>query len=141
MRLWQRRRVTYKLLLVSLLATVMVAGCKKSEEGGVPGTATFRISVPAVPASVSQGEMQLVRVSADRDTGFNMGVKLEIKSPKGLNVDPTSTTINPQDKGDVQLKITAANDAPLGDQKIVIKGTPDRGEPTETEFTITVKAK
>ncbi len=48
--------------------------------------------------------------------------------------------VKPGDKGDVQLKITAAKDAPLGDQKIMVKGTPDQGEPAETEFTVTVSA-
>ena len=44
-------------------------------------------------------------------------------------------------KGDVQLKITAAKDAAIGEHKIQVKGTPDKGEPTETEFKITVSAK
>ena len=50
-------------------------------------------------------------------------------------------SVKPGDKGDVQLKITAAKDAPLGEQKIVVKGTPDKGEATEIEFKITVSAK
>jgi hypothetical protein len=39
------------------------------------------------------------------------------------------------------LKITAAQDAALGEHKILVMGTPDKGEPTETEFKITVSAK
>ena len=49
--------------------------------------------------------------------------------------------MQPGDKGDVQLKITAAKDAAIGEHKIQVKGTPDKGEPTETEFKITVSAK
>jgi uncharacterized membrane protein len=45
------------------------------------------------------------------------------------------------DKADVQLKITAAKDAPLGELKVLVKGTPDKGDPAETEFKVTVSAK
>jgi uncharacterized membrane protein len=48
----------------------------------------------------------------------------------------------PSEKGDLQLKITAAKDAPIGESKILVKGTPDRGAPPpETEFEVTVSAK
>jgi len=90
---------------------------------------------------VKQGEVQTVRVSVERGEGFKQAVKLEVKAPTGLQVDPASTTVNPGDKGDVQLKITAAKDAPLGEQKIMVKGTPDKGEATEIEFKVVVSAK
>jgi uncharacterized membrane protein len=129
-----------KTLFVALMATVAFVGCQKSEEGGRTGNDTFRLSVPALPSTVKQGEIQTVRVSVDRGDGFKQAVKLEVMAPTGLQVDPSSTTVALGDKGDVQLKITAAKDAPLGKQKIMLKGTPDKGEPTETEFTITVSA-
>ena len=128
-------------LVVALIAMAALVGCKKSEEGGRAGTDTFRLSVPALSTTVKQGEVQTVRVSVDRGEGFKQPVKLEVKAPAGLQVDPSTTTVQLGDKGDVQLKITAAKDAPLGDQKIVVKGTPDKGESTETEFTVTVSAK
>ena len=56
-------------------------------------------------------------------------------------VQADSTTVAPGDKGDVQLKITATSDAPLGDQKIMVKGTPDQGEAVSLEFKVTVVAK
>jgi len=77
----------------------------------------------------------------ERGAGFKQPVKLAVKAPTGLQVDPVSITVQPGDKGDVQLKITAAADAPLGDQKIMVSGTPDKGEPTETEFKVTVSTK
>lgn len=129
-----------KALVVALIAMAALVGCKKSEEGGRTGTDTFRLSVPVMSTTVKQGEVQTVRVTVDRGESFKQPVKLELKAPTGLQVDPSSTTVQPGDKGDVQLKITAAKDAPLGDQKIMIKGTPDKGESTETEFTITVSA-
>ena len=41
----------------------------------------------------------------------------------------------------LDAKITAAKDAPLGESKILVKGTPDKGEAAETEFKVTVSAK
>ena len=129
------------LLVVGLIAMVALVGCKKSEEGGRAGNDTFRVVVPAMTTDVKQGEIQTVHVSVERGEGFKQRVKLEVKAPAGLQVDPDSTTVEPGDKGDVQLKITAANDAPIGESKILVKGTPDKGESAETEFKVTVSAK
>ena len=130
-----------KALVVGLIAMAAIVGCKKSEEGGGAGNDTFKVVVPAMTTDVKQGEVQLVRMSVDRSSGFKQGIKLELKAPTGLQVDPDSITVKPGDKGDVQLKITAAKDAPLGDQKIMVKGTPDHGEAVEIEFKVTVSAK
>jgi uncharacterized membrane protein len=124
-----------------LVAAVALGGCKKSEEGGRAGTDTFKVVVPAMSADVKQGEVQTVRVSVERGAGFKQAVKLEVKAPAGLQVDPESILVKPGDKSDVQLKITAAKDAPLGEQKIMVKGTPDQGEPAEVAFKVTVSAK
>jgi uncharacterized membrane protein len=128
-------------LAVGLIAMLALVGCKKSQPGGGAGTDTFKVVVPAMSADVKQGEVQTVRVSVERGEGFKQGIKLEVKAPTGLQVDPSSTTIQPGDKGDVQLKITAAKDAPLGSQKIMVEGTPDQGAPATKEFNVTVSAK
>jgi uncharacterized membrane protein len=128
-------------LVVGLIAMAALVGCQKSEPGGRAGDDTFKVVVPAMSADVKQGEVQIVRVSVERGAGFKQGVKLEVKAPTGLQVDPESTTVKPGDKGDVQLKITAAKDAPLGEQMIMVKGTPDQGEPVELSFKVTVSAK
>ena len=127
-------------LVAGLIAMMALVGCQKSEPGGRGGDDTFKVVVPAMSAAVRQGEIQTVRVSVERGAGFKQGVKLEVKAPTGLEVDPQSTLVEPGDKGDVQLKITAAKDAPLGDQKILVKGTPDKGEPADVEFKVTVSA-
>ena len=128
-------------LALGLIAMVAFMGCKKSEEGGRAGTDTFRLSVPALSTDVKQGETQVVKMTVERGEGFKQSVKLEVQAPTGLQVDLESSTVKPGDKGDVQLKITAAKDAPLGDVKVMVKGTPDKGDPTTTEFKVTVSAK
>ena len=128
-------------LIVALVAAAFLVGCQKSETGGGAGNDTFKVVVPAMSVNVKQGEIQTVRVSVERGAGFKQGVKLEVKAPKGLQVDPDNTTVAPGDRGDVQLKITATSDAPLGDQKIAVKGTPGTGgEPTSKEFAVKVVA-
>jgi uncharacterized membrane protein len=127
--------------VAGLIAMAAFVGCKKSEPGGGAGSDTFRLVVPATSTDVKQGELQTVRISVERGAGFKQAVKLEVKAPKGLTVDPDSTMVNPGDKGDVQLKISADKDAPLGDQKIMVKGTPDQGDPANTVFNVTVSAK
>jgi uncharacterized membrane protein len=128
-------------LVAGLIAMAALVGCKKSEEGGRAGNDTFKVVVPLISTDVKQGEVQTVRVSVERGAGFKQGVKLEAKGPTCFQIDPESTMVKPGDKGDVQLKITATKDAPLGDQKIMVKGTPDKGDPAEVEFKVTVSAK
>jgi len=123
-------------------AALMVMGCDKtSEKGGGTGNDTFRIVVPATAPDVNQGEVVTVRLALERGAAFKQSVKLDAKAPAGIQVEPTDATVQPGDKGDVQLKITVAKDVALGEHKIFVKGTPDSGEPTQTEFRITVRAK
>ena len=129
------------LMLAALIAMVALVGCKKSEEGGRAGIETFKLSVPALATAVKQGETQVAQVTVERSDAFKQAVKLEVKAPTGLQVDLETATVKPSDKGDVQVKIMAAKDAPLGEQKVMIKGTPEKGEPAETEFKVTVSAK
>jgi uncharacterized membrane protein len=131
-----------KAFLGALIAAYALTGCTKtSEKGGGAGNNTFRIAVPTMSTDIKQGELQTVRVEIERGEGFKQPVKLEVKAPAGIKVEPSGATVRPGDKGEVQLKITAAKDAPLGEHKIMVKGTPDKGESTETEFPITVSAK
>ena len=130
-----------RVLIVGLVAAGLLGGCKKSEEGGGAGNETFKVVVPLMGTDVKQGEVQTLRVSVDRSAGFKQAVRLEVKAPKGLTVEPDSIQIKPGDKGDVQLAVAAAKDAPLGEQKIMVKGTPEHGEATEIEFKVTVSAK
>jgi uncharacterized membrane protein len=132
----------HRVLVGTLLVAAALTGCtKSSEQGGRAGNDTFRIGVPALATDIKQGELQTVRLTLERGGGFKQRVKLEVKAPTGIQVEPRSATVEPGDKGEVQLKITAAKDAAIGEHKIQVKGTPDKGEPTETEFKITVSAK
>jgi uncharacterized membrane protein len=132
---------TALVVIAGLIAVAAFMGCNKSKEGGTVGTDTFKVVAPLISTDVKQGETQVVMVSVTRGEGFKQSVKLQVKAPTGLSVDPDSTTLNTGDKGEVQLKITAAKDAPLGDQKIMVEGTPDKGDTAEADFKVSVSAK
>jgi len=120
----------------------MVTGCQSAgpRGGGVSRDEGFKITVPAFQTDVKQGELQTVSVSIQRGEHFKRDVKLEIKASKGLGVAPTSITVKASDKPDVQLKVTAAKDAALGEYRIYVMGTPDTGQPTSAEFKVKVVA-
>ena len=125
-----------------LILAIVFTGCKKkSDLGGGAGSDTFRIVVPAMPTDVKQGETQTLRVSVERGNGFKQQVSVEVEVPVGIQVEPVKFKIEASDKGDVQLAITASDDAAIGEHKILIKATPDKGESTETEFKISIVAK
>ncbi len=135
-------KLANKAFVIGFIAAVALTGCKtKSEQGGGAGNDTFRIVVPTLATDVKQGELQTVRMVLERSPGFKQGVKLELKAPTGVTVEPSGATVQAGDKGDLQLKVSVAKDAPIGEHKILVKGTPDKGEPTETEFRVVVSAK
>ena len=100
----------------------------------------FQIVVPSSAPELKQGEVQTVAVSLQRGELFKRDVKLEIRPSKGISVDPTSALIKASAKPDVQLRITAAKNAAIGEYRVYVKGTPETGEATQVEFTVKVVA-
>ena len=124
------------------LALATVVGCQSTSPrgGGMAQDESFKIVVPSTDTVIKQGEVQTVAVSLQRGELFKRGVKLEIKPSKGISVDPTNALVKASDKPDVQLRITAAKNAALGEYRVYVKGTPETGEPTSVEFTVKVVA-
>lgn len=100
----------------------------------------FKVAVPSMQTNVKQGELQTVTVSVNRDDYFKQDVNLEIKAPKGITVEPSSVAVRANDKPDVQLRIAASKDAPLGEYRVYVKGSPATGEPTSADFNVKVIA-
>jgi uncharacterized membrane protein len=128
--------------IVMTLALAAVFGCQSTSPrgGGVSSDEGFKIIVPSTGTEIKQGEVQTVAVSLQRGEFFKRDVKLEIKPSKGISVDPTNAVIKASAKPDVQLRITAAKNAALGEYRVYVKGTPETGEPTSVEFTVKVVA-
>lgn len=128
--------------IVTAFALTAAIGCQSSSPrgGGMAQDEGFKITVPSTDTQIKQGEVHTVVVSLHRGEFFKRDVTLEIKPNKGISVDPTSALIKASAKPDLQLRITAARDAALGAYRIVVKGTPARGEPTSVEFSVKVVA-
>ena len=128
--------------IVLTLAVASLFGCQSASPrgGGMAQDEGFKIVVPTSAPEVKQGEVQTVAVSLQRGELFKRDVKLEIKPSKGISVDPTKAVIKASAKPDVQLRITAAKDAALGEYRVYVKGTPESGEPTQVEFTVKIVA-
>jgi hypothetical protein len=122
------------------LAAASLFGCQTSPRGGSLMTDEgFRISVSTFESSVKQGEIQVVTISLLRDSLFKQDVKLHVTA-KGISIEPASFTIKASDKPDVQLEIAAPKDAAIGEYPVVVKGTPETGEPTSVGFMVKVLA-
>ncbi len=130
---------------IAIVMTLVLAatfGCQSTSPrgGGMAQDEGFQIVVPSTAPELKQGEVQTVAVSLQRGDLFKRDVKLEIKPSKGISVDPTHALIKASGKPEVQLRITAAKDAAIGEYRVYVKGTPEAGEATQVEFTVKVVA-
>ena len=139
-----RKGKDMKVVITVVMALVMAAmyGCQSSSErgGSVLEGEGFKIAVPMFSNEVKQGETKNVTVSLERGEYFKQDVKLHIKASPGISVEPTKVLVKASDTPDVQLQISAAKDAAIGSYPVSVKGTPTTGEPTSTEFNVSVVA-
>jgi uncharacterized membrane protein len=126
--------------IVMTLALAVVSGCQSSNlrGGSVPKDEGFKIVVPTFATEIKQGEVQGVTISLERGAYFKKDVKFMIKTTKGISVEPTDVIVKASDKPDVHLRITVPKDAALGEYRVSVKGTPETGAPTSTEFNMKV---
>jgi uncharacterized membrane protein len=126
--------------IVMMLSLRVVFGCQSPRGGGMSGGEGFKISTPTFETKIKQGETKNVTISLDRGEYFKRDVRLEIRPSKGITVEPAKVLVKGSDSPEVQLQIAAATDANLGEYRVHIKGTPETGEPTSTEFKVKVVA-
>ena len=126
------------LAVMASFSLMAALGCESSRGGGMSSGEGFRIGSPALDVRIKQGETESVNVTLHRGDYFKRDVKLEIRASKGISVEPTEALVRGSEKGDIHLRVTVAKTADLGDYKIFIKGTPETGEATSTEFTVKV---
>ena len=131
--------------VLTALALGALVGCNTSPTGGGGSagqkrSASFKISAPVTSTDLKQGETQTVKIDVDKGSDFKEDVALAVEAPKGITVEPSSKTVKAGEKGDdIEFKVTAAKDAPLGDHNVKVTGTPKTGTPTSVEFKVTVK--
>ena len=125
--------------VVLTLALMAVSGCKQqSPQGGESKDERFKISVPFFDTNVKQGEVKTATVSLKRGDYFKQDVELQIIPTTGISIEPAKILVKASDKPEVQLQISAAKDAALGEYRVLVKGTPETGEPISAEFNVKV---
>ncbi len=126
----------------SLLTMMMVAGCstsgdKISPQGGISAmNEHFSISVPE-PITIKQGASATVTLSITRGGSFKQDVRLDVTTV-GIDIWPSSVIVKASDKPTAPLQLSVPRDAAIGEYRVYIKGTPESGMPTASEFIVTV---
>ena len=110
--------------------------------GGTLKGEGFKIAVPTFDTKIKQGETQSVIIALERGDSFKQDVTLEVKlaKGKGITFEPTKVLVKVSDKSDVQIMITAPENASIGEYSVSVTGTPTVGEATTTEFKVNVVA-
>jgi hypothetical protein len=126
--------------IVMALVLATMSGCQSSSPRG--GSAFkdegFKIGVPTFTTEIKQGQAQSVTISLERGKYFKQDVKLQIEASKGISIEPTKVMVKASDKPDVQIRISADNAAAISEYVVSVKGTPETGEPSTTQFNVKV---
>jgi len=135
--------MTKLLTAVALTAFALVpVGCNQSPQGGAPGTDnSFKLTGGTIPNAIKQGDTESVKITLDRGKNFHQTVKLDAKGSDKVHATLDRTTVKDGESPDVNVKIHPADDAPAGDYKVTVTGTPDTGSPTNLELTVKVTQK
>jgi hypothetical protein len=140
-----------KKLFVFVLAfgVLPFIGCNTSSPGTGPsgtGKDTFKISGfgGLTAFTIKQGEEKNETVKIDRGSEFKSDVKFTAEDvPTGLHVTFDPPMVKASDKAQTVAKVKAADDAPLGEMKFKIVGTPEPkgGTPVPLEAKVKVEKK
>jgi uncharacterized membrane protein len=126
---------------VGTFLLVGLAGCQRSEPagGGSDRAHQFTVSGPSMRTSIRRGDTQTVTLKLNRGKDFKENVTLKAEPPTGVEAVLSQTTVKPDDKGEVSLKITATDSASLGDHDVRVSAKPGTGSATAVEVPIKVE--
>ncbi|MFO0822042.1 MAG: hypothetical protein U0792_02810 [Gemmataceae bacterium] len=129
---------------LAALATFAFLGCNTSEEGGAPNTSnSFTLSGPAntLPTTIKQDTSEMVKLTLNRGKNFRQKVHLAVTSPTDkVKAELSKNEVAPSDPAEVNLKVTAAKDAPLGEHVLRVTATPEGGTATAIDVKIKLEA-
>jgi len=126
-------------VLLVALGLLTVTGCwtTQSPQGGIKQVnQEFSLTVPSSNSVKQGGELSVV-VTLNRGAYFKQDVVLVVR-PEGLVVTPETVLIKASDKPDVTLRFAVPREAAIGKYRVIVKGTPETGETTKTEFVVDV---
>jgi len=134
-----------KLLVAAALPAVALvpAGCKKSSEGGTPGTSNKfqfeRDGSNALEPSLKPGEVKTVEVKLKRGSDFHHAVKFSVKGTDKVHAEISPDAAKENESPTIVVKVSAKADAPDGESQVVLTGTPDGGTATSETIKVNVK--
>ena len=130
------------IMVVTAVALSLVVGCGSPKGGGMSTDQGFRLSTSLgssiFATSIKQGDRKTVTVSVKRDEYFKQDVRLQATASPGISVEPTNVLVRASDSPDVQLQITAPQDAAIGEYQVRVNATPETGQPTAMEIKVKV---
>jgi uncharacterized membrane protein len=126
------------LVIVVALAPLLLVGCGSPKGGGISADEGFRLKTPFFTTDIKQGDRETVTVSIDRDKYFKQDVRLQAEASPGISVDPVDILVGADESADVQFQVTAPQGAALGEYIVRVKGIPETGQSTSTEFKVKV---
>jgi uncharacterized membrane protein len=127
-------------LSLAALAAAFLVGCNKTPEGGDTATGnTFTISGPDTSTTIKQGDTESVKITLNRNKGFNQNVKLAAKPASDkIKAEFKDSAIATTDPAEQSLAITVDKDAPEGDHTVNVTGTPDSGKAVSLDVKVKV---
>jgi uncharacterized membrane protein len=128
--------------IVSVFALALATGCMPTspQGGGLGKDNGFTIGTPMFGVTMKQMETRAVKVELKRGKFFMQDVRLESRATEGLKIEPAEMTVKASEPGEVYLRVTAPENAAIGEYRIYVKGVPESGETTTGEIKVKVTA-
>ena len=127
-------------IVVAAVSMLGLLGCSSQQGGPVGSDQGFKIGVPMFAVKVEQGETKDAKIKLDRGKYFKQDVTIALTASEGIAVKPTEVTVKANEKADVPIEITAPKDAAIGEYRIRVKATPERGESAAMDVKVKVTA-
>ena len=124
---------------LTVLALGLAVGCNSTNSGSGAAAGSYKITgLPATSVSLKQGESQKVKMTVSKTKEFKEDVTVKFEAPTGITVEPSSVTVKAADGGDLEVTVSAAKDAPVGEGTVKVTGTAKGGSPVMGEFKVKV---
>lgn len=144
-------------LTLSISGLLALTGCEKETDVGGPGAArtgggvserdnantedTFVLTCPSGEVDITQGETQTIEIGIERGDDFKQNVKVSLMAPiEGMSLEPADATFS-GDNYEMEVKLVAAADAPLGVTSVTLIGKPDSGESVNAGIKVKINEK
>jgi hypothetical protein len=99
---------------------------------------SFTLTTPRLSTSLKQGETKTVSIGIKRDKTFDQDISLMFGDmPTGITLEPMVSIIKPGDEA-IQVSLTSADDASLGNFAIKFTGHPAVGADASNELKLNV---